>query len=250
MLRPRPELLLTLALACVLPYGGATGVEVRWTVREQNAADGEGARRLRTCAGAGLSRVDVAVSDGDDPERAAVFAHACSAGNPPPDARATEPAEIFIDLRAGAYDITATAPTAGEAVLGGAAIEVEAHAITALDLELALPARTLELELSGACTTLTAALRYADPAADLYLDDPDAPPAVYRQQLRSDGDLRLGGLAAQPCAGLAGLHRVEVDPGRYLLDLVVDGRACKIPVAVEDSPVRLALDLENPACGG
>jgi hypothetical protein len=250
MLRPRPELLLTLALACVLPYGGATGVEVRWSLREVNAADGDDARRLRTCAGAGLSQVEVEVVDADDPGRAAAFAHACSAGNPPPAARATEPAEIFIDLRAGAYDVTATALAAGGTVLAGAAIEVEAHAIATLDLELARPPRPLELELTGACTTLTAALRYADPAADLYLDDPDAPPAVYRQQLRSDRDLRLGGQTGQPCAGLVGLHRVVVDPGRYLLELAVDGRACKIPLAVEDSPVRLALDLENPACGG
>lgn len=249
MLRPRPELLLTLALACVLPYGGATGVEVRWTVREQNGADGDDARRLRTCTGAGLADIDVGVIDTDDPGRAARFTYACSAGNPPPAARATEPAEIFIDLRAGAYDVGVTAPATGEAVLGSAAIEVEGHALTALDLELALPPRTLELELTGACTTLTAALRYADPAADLYLDDPDAPPAVYREQLRS-GDLRLGGQADQPCAGLVGLHRFVIDPGRYLLDLAVDGRACKILVAVEDSPVRLTLDLENPACGG
>lgn len=253
MLRPGTRLLVTLALsACVLPYGGAAGVEVTWSLREANAVDGDEARRLRTCAGADLQRVALTVVDADDPSRARTFAHPCAAGNPPPATRATEPPEIFIDLRAGNYDLAATGLDAADAPNASAvaAVEVEAHAVTAVDLELARPLQPLELELTGACTTLSAALRYADPAADLLLADPEAPPPVYRERLRSDRDLRLGGADDQPCAPLLGLHRLAVDPGRYLLELTVDGRACALPLAVEDSPVRLALDLENPACGG
>jgi hypothetical protein len=131
-----------------------------------------------------------------------------------------------------------------------AVVDVEAHAVAALDLELVRPPQPLDLEVSGTCGQLVAALRYADPVADLFLDDPDAPPATYRDALESDRGLRLGG-HAQPCAGLAGSHRVVgVDPGRYLLDLDIDGRRCAVPVAVEDSPVALAVDLENPACDG
>lgn len=251
MLRTPPGLLVGLALvACVLPTGGATGVEITWTLREANAVDGPDARRLRTCPGAGLERVELDVVDAAEPTRAATFTHPCAAGNPDPDTRATEPPEIFIDLRAGAYDLVATGLDRADAprTSADAAAEVDAHAITAVELELARPLRPLELELTGACGTLTAAVRYADPAADLFLADPAAPPPVYREKLQTDRGLRLGG-GSQPCAGLVGLHSVGIDPGRYLLDLAVDGRSCLLPLAVEDSPVRLALDLEKPACG-
>lgn len=255
MLRARPLLLLAACLpgfACVLPGGGATGVELTWTVREANDIDGPEARRLRACSGAELARVAVRVVDRDDPARDRVFTHPCAAGNPSPAVRAVEAPEIFLDLRAGSYDITASGRGADdqERARAVAVAEVETHAVAALDLELVRPLQPLDLAVTGTCGQLVAALRYADPVADLFLADPDDPPAAYRDALESDRGLRLGG-QTQPCAGLAGSHRVAgVDPGRYRLDLEIDGRRCTIPVAVEDSPVALALDLENPACGG
>lgn len=256
MLRARPGLLVALLgpLGCVLPTGGASGVEVTWSLREANAVDGDAARRLRTCAGAGVGRVILAAEDAADATRQRADPHDCAAGNPPPAVRATEVPEIFLSLRAGSYALTATAVDAADQPRASAAAgaEVEQHAIVAVDLELARPLQPLELDLAApTCDRLTATLRYADPAADLYLDDPAAPPAVYRAALASDRGLGLGG-QEQPCAGLSGgLHRVaDVDPGRYVLDLAVDGRTCAVPVVVEDSPVRLALDLEKPACGG
>lgn len=249
MLRPRPHLLVAASLwapACILPAGAATGVELTWTLREANDVDGPDARRLRTCHGADLPRMSVQVVDDADPARDRRFGYQCEAGNAAPEDRAVDPPEIFLDLRAGNYTFTASGRDA-EAV---AAAEVHHHAITALDLELVRPPQTLDLELVGACIQLLATLRYADPVADLYLDAPDAPPVVYRHALASDRGLRLGG-QAQPCAGLAGPHRVlAVDPGRYLLDLDIDGHRCSVPLTVEDSPVQRTLDLENPACDG
>ncbi|HEY8378972.1 MAG TPA: hypothetical protein VIK91_20915, partial [Nannocystis sp.] len=241
-----------LGQACVLPAGGATGVEITWTARETNDVDGPAARRLRTCAGVGLAEVAVRVVDRDDPARDRTFHHPCARGNLSPEARAVEPPEVFLDLRAGSYDISASGrdSESDERATAAAAVDVEPHVVAAVDLELAPPPQPLDLTLSGTCGQLTAALRYADPAADLFLDDPAAPPTVYREALASDRGLRLGGQPG-PCAGLAGVHRVEgLDFGRYRLDLDIDGRRCTIAVTVEDSPVALAVDLENPACDG
>ncbi|MDC0675091.1 hypothetical protein [Nannocystis radixulma] len=238
--------------ACVLPAGGATGVELTWTAREANEVDGPEARRARTCEGAGLSRVAVRVVDTADAARDRVFAYGCEAGNMSPADRAIEAPEIFLDLRAGNYALTASGRADDDEprAFAVAIAELEKHVVTAVDLELARPTQPLDLELTGACGDLVAALRYADPAADLFLADTDDPPAVYRDGLASDRGLRLGG-QTQACAGLEGAHRVaDVDPGRYRLDLVIDGRTCSRPVTVEDSPVKLTLDLENPACDG
>ncbi|WAS90171.1 hypothetical protein [Nannocystis punicea] len=238
--------------ACVLPAGGATGVELTWTARETNEADGPDARRMRTCLGAGLSGVTVRVIDADEPERDRLFAYGCEAGNMSPAARAVETPEIFLDLRQGTYHLTASGRAADDELraTGAALGEVESHAITLVDLELGRAPQPLDLALTGACSELVVALRYADPAAALFLDEAEQPPAVYRQGLRSDRGLRLGG-QAQACAGLQGAHRVaDVDPGRYRLDLEIDGRSCSRAVTIEDSPVQIALDLENPACDG
>lgn len=254
MLRGRSVLLLGSCLfapACVLPAGGATGVEITWTTREANTVDGPAARRLRTCAGAGLAEVTMRVVDQDDPTRERLFRHPCALGNRSPEARAVTAPEVFLDLRAGRYDIHASGRDGDDERASAATdIDVEAHVVAAVDLELVPPPQPLDLTLSGTCGQLTAALRYADPGADLFLDDPAAPPAVYRDALVSHRGLRLGGQPG-PCAGLAGAHRVEaVDSGRYLLDLDIDGRRCTMSLAVEDSPVALAVDLENPACDG
>lgn len=257
MLRPRPRLLALSALlgsACVLPSGGATGLEVTWSLRERNAVDGPAGQRLRTCAGVDVERVAVRLTDADDPERGALFTWPCARGNPSPEARAREAPEIFLDLHDGRYDLAASALAGDDTELAGRAdsAEVAVHAVTALDLELARGTSALTLELAGACERLTLALRYADPAADLHpAAEADAePPSVYRAALVSDRGLRLGG-QDQPCAGLGGSHHVpDLDPGRYLLDLTVDGRRCQVPLRVEDSPLDLALDLEKPACGG
>lgn len=252
MLRPRPRLLaLTalLGLACVLPSGGATGLEVTWSLRERNAVDGSDARRLRTCAGAGVDHVGLRLTDADDPARSALFTYPCPRGNPSPELRAREAPEIFLDLRGGRYDLAASALSETDAVLVGhdERAEVDLHAITAIDLELAREAQILTLELAGACERVALTLRYASPAADLH--DPEGA-SVYRDALVSDRGLRLGG-QEQACPGLGGTHRVpDLDPGRYLLDLTADGRRCQIPLLVEDSPLDLAVDLEKPACGG
>lgn len=257
MLRAGSLLLLGTCLigqACVLPRGGATGVEVTWTLREANAVDGPEARRLRTCAGAGVARVELRVEDAGDPAREARFTHGCAAGNPSPAARASEAPEIFLDLRPGGYELAAAALADGGVALAEAdlAVELDSHEVTALDIGLTRPTRPLALELAGAasCQVLRATLRYADPAADLFPDAEDPPP-VYRAALQSDRGLRLGGQEQACAAAGGGTHLVpDIDPGRYVLDLEVDGRRCSLAVTVEDSPTTRAVDLEKPACGG
>lgn len=251
MLRPRPELLALILGACVLPAGGAGGVEVLWSLREQNGADGEGARRLRTCTGAGVDEVLLALRDAADPTRATAERFPCPAGNPSPEARASETPEIFLDLRAGRYELRLDALDGAGQGLAAAdeALDLGRRAVLLVEPELARPVQPLTIELVGECERLALALRYADPERDLHPDGQPLP-GLYRQALRSDRGLPLDG-SERPCPDPLGKHRVDdLDPGAYLLDLRVDGRACPIRLDVGDSPAHLAVDLENPGCDG
>lgn len=251
MLRPRPELLALILGACVLPAGGAGGVEVLWSLREQNGVDGDGARRLRTCAGAGVDEVHLALRDAADPARSSSQRFPCPAGNPPPEARARETPEIFLDLRAGRYELGVDAlDGAGEALAAvDEVLDLGRHAVVLVDPELARPLQPLTIQLGGGCERIALALRYADPERDLHPDGQPVP-ALYRQALRSDRGLPLDG-SERPCPDPLGAHRVDdLDPGAYLLELRVDGRTCPIPLHVGDSPAHLAVDLENPGCDG
>lgn len=251
MLRPRPELLALILGACVLPAGGAGGVEVLWSLRESNGVDGADARRLRTCAGADVDEVQLSLRDAADPSRATSQRLPCTAGNPPPEARASETPEIFLDLRAGRYELGADALGAAGQDLAAQdeVVDLGRRSVVLVDLELVRPTQPLTIELGGACERLALALRYADPERDLQPDG-EPLPTLYRRALRSDRGLPLDG-SEQPCLDPLGAHRVaDLDPGSYLLDLRVDGRACQIPLDVGDSPAHLAVDLENPGCDG
>lgn len=276
MLRPRPDLRLSLALAawftwlmgqlaCVLPDAGPTGVELLWVVPEGNAADLpalDPATRLRSCAGARLGRVEAELRDLDAEGSQRTFAFACATGNPPLATRVAEPPEIFIDLRDGRYRLdlrwfAATREPDRAPLLGASSrtLEVADGNILPVELTLATPLLPWDLDLRGtaACTQLTLEILYADPAADLLTHDPDAAPASadrYRGALRSEQGLGLGAPVA--CASLSdGLQRFpDLDRGAYRLRLDVDGRRCERDFLVDADGAPLAVDLAKPGCAG
>ena len=260
MLRTPPLLRLSAALllapACVLPLDPLTGVEIAWTLREREASDGDAARRLRTCAGAGVDEVVLHVEDRGDPARARTLEFACPSGDQPPDELAVTAARIFLDLRPGDYTLrfTASGPLGAAEDVHELTVEERGVGLLSPDLAPDLVPLALDLALApAACAHLRLHLRLADPAAALHADaDADTPPpALYRAGLTSDRGLSLGG-AAHPCADpeLLGRHTFAVDPGDYRLEIEVDEARCEVPLRVLPGRPPLALDLENPPCDG
>lgn len=278
MLHPRPDLravnlaLATCligqvgALACVLPSAGDSGIELRWTLPEANRADAEMATpRLRTCAGARVTRVRADLRDTADPSRHTTLARSCDAGNPSPADRVREPAELFVDLRPGEYALELTwiddpgergeAGPASELGRRSEVVQVDRDDVVAVDLELASPLLpwTLELRGTAACSELTLEIFYAAPDTDLHaLPDAaaPAPDGVYRRGLVSEDGLRLAVPVA--CSGLTdGPQRFRgLDRGAYRLHLDVDGRGCDRSFVVDQAGAALAVDLAKPGCAG
>lgn len=243
--------------ACVLPTDPVTGLEVIWSLEEQEASDGDEARRPRTCAGARLEQVRIQLVDEADPGRARTFAYACAVGYQTADEIATLPSPVFFDLRPGDYALTATAlgpagPTAAAATIrvGEAGV-----ARATLDLSPALVPWILGLTSADACASVELALKYAEAEEDLADGDTDAgadaADALYRGGLTSDRGLVASG-APIACADLAaGPHAFLVDPGRYDLEVVVDGRRCLLPLEITAAgPVETPLDLAKLPCDG
>lgn len=261
------------ALACVLPTDPVTGLEVIWSLTEQEASDGDDARRPRTCAGARLERVSVRLRDEGDPERARTFAYACEVGYQTADEIATLPSPVFFDLRPGDYSLKATANGPAGPIVVETTLRVGEAGVARATLDLSPPLAPWTLALAGAdaCVDLQLALRYAEAADDLA--DPggggppdagqgegseggegsaaDADDALYRVALTSDRGLVLGGAPTACAEALAGAHAFLVDPGRYDLEVVVDGRRCLLPLEITAaSPGVTLLDLAKLPCDG
>lgn len=270
MLHPRPQLRLSLALgtcligqvgllACVLPRDAATGIELRWRLPEGNLADAPAVApgdRLRTCHGARVAHVRARLTDHADPERQRSFDYRCEAGDDPPADRVTEPAEIYVDLRPGHYDLDLRWHDDADRELGSRqeTVEVEPDTLLPLDLELDGPLLPFTLDLRGtaACTQLGLEIFYADPGRDLH-ELPDAAAGRYRSDLVSDAGLAL----AEPRAPLACATLVDgpqlfrdLDRGAYRLRLTVDGRACELGFIVDAASTPLSVDLAKPGCAG
>ena len=286
MLHPRPQLRLSLALrtcligqvtglihigmtlagmtlagplACILPRDAATGIELRWRLPEGNLADAPAVApgdRLRTCSGARVARVRALLVDRADRGRRRSFDYLCDAGDDPPADRVTEPAEIYVDLRPGRYDLDLRWQDDADQELGSRQqiVEVEPDTLLPLDLDLTSPLVpwTLELRGTAACTQLALEIFYADPTHDLH-DLPDAADGRYRSDLVSDGGLAL----ADPQAPLACDALVDgpqlfrdLDRGAYRLRLTVDGRACELGYIVDAAATPLSVDLAKPGCAG
>ncbi|MEZ4453210.1 MAG: hypothetical protein R3B09_27355 [Nannocystaceae bacterium] len=240
--------------ACVLPTDPVTGIEIVWSLQEQEASDGDDARRPRTCAGALLERVTLTVTDNADPARTRTQWLDCEVGYQTADEIATLASPVFSDLRPGSYTISALAhgPAGSLRIERSLVVGETRVARSTLDLSPPLVPWSLELVDVEACTgALSLALRYADPARDLADADEDADSALYRQALRSDRGLAVDG-AAIPCAEVqAGAHTLLVDPGRYLVAVAVDDRTCEVPVEIRaPDPSALSLDLAKLPCDG
>lgn len=245
--------------ACILPRNTATGIELRWHLPEGNPADAPAVAagdRLRTCSGARVARVRAELVDRADRERRRDFEYACDAGDDPPADRVTEPAEIFIDLRPGSYDLDLRWLDDDDGLLGQhqEAVEVEPDSLLALDLDLTGPLVpwTLDLRGTAACTQLGLEIFYDDPIHDLHAPD-DAAEGRYRSKLVSDGGLALtNNLPPLACDTLVDGPQVfpNLDRGAYRLRLRVDGRACELGFVVDAAASPLTVDLAKPGCAG
>jgi len=262
----RANLLVGAALAfagCVLPKLEVSGAEMSWYALEHNSVDGDDARRIRSCRGSLITSVAFIIRDLDDDHRRKRFSWPCEEGFRTPAQFFTGASDVFIDLGAGSYGTTAI--SLDEPALRGSQGEPMAVAedeqivaigsedATLIQWELDPTPLDLQLDITGAaaCQDLTATLVYRDPSATLPdLEGEPEQPLVYREMLRSQGGLWLGGLAT-PCAQLTdGSDLVlGVDRGIYTLTLRVDdGESCAIDLVVDGRQDPLVLDLADLPC--
>ena len=203
-----------------------------------------------------ITESDVLVTTGGSEALLFTMFALCDAGDDPPADRVTEPAEIYVDLRPGRYDLDLRWQDDADQELGSRQqiVEVEPDTLLPLDLDLTSPLVpwTLELRGTAACTQLALEIFYADPTHDLH-DLPDAADGRYRSDLVSDGGLAL----ADPEAPLACDALVDgpqlfrdLDRGAYRLRLTVDGRACELGFIVDAAATPLSVDLAKPGCAG
>lgn len=241
---------------CVFPANLTSGVELSWVADERFGSEEDW--RARTCVGAGVQSVVVRIEDRDDEDRSARFQFECEAGFQSPDEFVAQLSDLFLDLREGSYrlEVRALGPQAVPVYEESRDVKVREQRAKIVRITFTPDPIDLELDLAGlaSCSTLNAALRYDDPAAQLadWSDDEPGAPLTYRAGLSSDRGLRLDD-TEQACDDLAtGLHRVEgIDPGDYVLRLQgLEGGTCEIPVALTPGagPVRIELDLANPPC--
>jgi hypothetical protein len=249
--------------SCVFPAYRVTGLELSWRFVETNDADGEEARRVRTCAGASTSQLEVDIADTDDEERQHVFLYDCATGYQTAEEFQVTASDAFISLNPGNYDMALRAvdSTGVQVLMAEANVAVEERVATVYrwDLEIAPVDWTLDLSGTNACTNLALRLLYADPETSLAApadaagtqtgtDAGSENDVLYRQMLTSDGGLNLGGESAA-CADVGGTHVFTgVDTGAYVLEIEVDGQSCSKPVTIWSPKPFLALDLADLSC--
>lgn len=251
---------ITAALAaCALPQDRLTGIELSWSMLEREASDGDASLRLRTCAGALVRRVELTVEDVDDPLRASTLTYDCEFGYQTAEELASLTSNVFVDLRPGEYRLLtrALSDVDGDSYELEETLAVGERDLLKLDVDLSPPTAPWELLLAGAesCSVAAAHLTYAAPGDDLLLADGEvATTARYREALVGDQGLPLGG-AEIACDGPWAVdQRFEVDPGRYVLNLEVDGpeggTSCAVPIVIPFSGLTTTLDLANLPCDG
>ncbi|RMG96916.1 MAG: hypothetical protein D6705_10075 [Deltaproteobacteria bacterium] len=282
-LQPRIALAIAASAAgCAFPSLDPTGLEMAWRIQESNLADGEDARRERTCAGALASTVELALSDADEPERRGTFEYPCTLGRSTLEALQAEPSDVFVSLHPGDYEATATLVAQGGlfqvAATETVSVPGRSQALWVPTFELVTVDPKLAFVGQDTCSTVRLTLRYAD-ADDLVPDDPeetdgttgggassgtdtgtggsggttpDADDAlVYRTGLTTDTGVSLAGDVTS-CADLAPTQLVsDVDVGRYVLEVTVDeGPACPISVTFDRPQRTVTIDLANLPCAG
>lgn len=230
-------LALSVTCGCVYPGSDPTGVELSWQFSERNEVDGEDAVRGRSCTGALAEELAFEVTDVDDPLRHATLRFDCAVGYQTATDLQLAASDAFIQLHPGEYLVRALAVDDATNAVDNEllserqfSVDDSTVAIQTWDFRRETIDWTLELAGTDGCTSMSLALRYADPDDDLVGLAPDEdiealPP--YRVGLRSDRDLTLSGEAISCAAGLAGTHRFEnLDRGRYQLAVELDGAAC------------------------
>ncbi len=289
--RPRAAFAL-LALAgagCVFPNLEPTGIEVAWRFVEGNGADGEAARRTRTCAGARASTVRVAVTDANDATRTGTFTYDCEVGFETLESLQVDPSEVFLSLRAGTYEVELDAVSDPGVAFASdmSEIEVARKAVTLHAPALTLPVVPWTLRLTGADSCGEASLRLVYRDADAALVEGEAGGSsgsaggtgagastggsstgggsgagtggggnleggvLYRSELVSATGLDLDG-TPMACASLSGEHPfMDVDVGDYALEISVDGSpACSLALRVDRPDLAVEIDLANLPCAG
>ncbi|MCA9692695.1 MAG: hypothetical protein KC636_24055 [Myxococcales bacterium] len=238
------------ALACVFPAGSSTGLEFTWRFHERAPASGS----ARTCAGALVSQVEIAVVDVEDPQRADTRTFPCDAGHDPEREQFAGLSAAFFDVRPGTYAVTVRARGGGSKgdleVLREEPLEIIVESgviLTPVELSPPPAAWTLTVTNTDACDQLAATLRLADPATALVEPDAATP---YGAGLPTGVGLGLDG-APVDCAALVDgdLEFPTVDLGEYALELDVDGRTCALPVVIDGHHAPLELDLSDPCQG-
>lgn len=258
----RGFLLVALAAGgCVYPATEPTGVELSWRFVEHGEVDGEEAIRLRSCAGAVTEQLAFEIADVDAPRRHGIFRFDCATGYQTAVQLQTAASDAFVRLDPGAYDVTvravddATNAVVSE-VMAEREVEVAERGVTVeiWELQRAPVPWSLELRGGATCDDVTLTLAYASPEADLAGETPPEEGTLvrYREQLRSDRGLAVGGHAT-PCEpALDGVHRFEaMDRGEYLLELGVDGQVCALRVDLRGREgASTVIDLASLPCQG
>ena len=257
-MRDRVALLLAgVAGGCVYPAHEPTGLELSWRFFEGNPTDGEASLRVRSCSGVFVSTMWLNVYDDDDEARTGTFRFPCDEGFQTISAFQTEASDAFVRLDSGDYRVELFSRLASGELefLAERTFDVNGRGVTVEPWLLTRPTFDWELVLAGTdtCQTVSMRLDYADAVAALPElpegddEEPEAPLA-YRDNLSTDRGLALGG-QEQACAGLEGTHVVtQMDRGDYLLEIVVDGRTCEVPLALEPFAAPTTIDLNGLTC--
>lgn len=257
------RVVLTSALAalvggCVFPTDDPTGLELSWRFLEVNEVDGEEGQRDRTCDGVDVERIVLEIADLDEADRHGTFRFDCEAGYQTVQEFQTQASDAFLELRPGDYRVTLAGIFApgGQEVLITRDVDVTGRGLTVEVFELARETTAWELAVQGAdaCTELSLALLYADPATTLAEppvdEDDEVVPTIYRENLVTDRGLALGGQTTACAAELDGVHVIDgIDPGAYRLELTVDGQPCAIGVGIA-ADTSTPIDLANLPCQG
>lgn len=249
--------------ACVLPADEPTGLEFSWRFIESNTVDGEENQRLRSCGGGGVDEVVFSITDSADASRSEVFRYDCETGYQTVSEFATESSAAFVELRPKKYevlvDVVSETPAGAEDIRRVRTMEIDVleRTITLQDFDFGLEPVELELSLAQTdlCEEVGLSLRYANLEADLAEpplneDGTTVTSLPYREGLQTNHGLSLSG-DPSPCPELPTVHTVlEVDPGRYLLDVAVDATVCTIDLEVGLGAEAHVIDLANLPCEG
>jgi hypothetical protein len=270
--RTIPSLVLVAATGCVYPATEPTGVELSWRFVEHDAPettpegdDGEGEEpelRVRSCEGAITEQIAFEITDVDEPRRHAVMRFDCATGFQTAVQLQTSASDAFVRLDPGSYSFAvlaiddATNAQLAEHVMDRV-VDVAKRGVTVeiWQLQRAPVPWTLELHGADGCEELALSLVYIKPEDDLpelAVTDDDAPPLLYRAELRSDRELAVGGQTTPCDAALDGVHRfASVDRGDYLLELDIDGLACAVRVDLRGREgATSVIDLASLPCDG